>query len=174
MRYPTVATMVLVACGALGASSCGSDTSPSGPVSSCNITLSGAKTGTYACAALGAWTSSTDWGGFELSLSNIDPVIIHANISFPGDLHPGTFAPSDTTVTGGVTLQQAGSVFLWGAVTGVTAQCIFTLTVDSTGSPVTAGNGDKSYGSVHGTLDATAPAFTGTGASGTITMHAVF
>lgn len=174
MRYPTVGTMVLLACGALGASSCGSSSSPSGPVSSCNITLSGAKTGTYACTALGSWASGTDWGGFELALNDLDPVIIHANISFPGDLHPGIFTPSDTTVTGGVTLQQGGSVLLWGAVTGVTAQGIFTLTVDSTGTPVTAGNGDKAYPSIHGSLDVTAPAFTGTGASGMITMHAVF
>ena len=101
-------------------------------------------------------------------------MLVHGAISFPGDLHAGTFSSTDSTVNGGLSVQQSGTVFLWGAVTGVSAQGSFALAITSTGTAYTATNGDKAYLAMHGTFNATAPAFTGTGATGTITLHATF
>ena len=61
----------------------------------------------------------------------------------------------------------------WTAAAGSGSQGSYTLSLTDLGSSVALGSG-LAYPGVHGTLDATLPAAASTGASGTVTLHAVF
>ena len=175
MRGPVVLKSALAICVALANSDCGTATSPSGPANTCSITVSGAQTGTFACsaAAVGTWTMATDRGAVGFAHAGTPAVAVA--IQVPGDLATRTYSSTDTTVTGAVTVQTGtgGSTAVWAAVTGASAQGSFSLTLTGVSYVATDTGGNKAY-TVHGSVNATAPAILATTATGTVTFHATF
>ncbi|HSC58695.1 MAG TPA: hypothetical protein VLC11_03980, partial [Gemmatimonadales bacterium] len=120
MRGPVVLKSALAICLALANSDCGTSTSPSGTTNTCSITVSGALTGTYACdaAAVGSWIAASNRGAMGFTHSG--PPTVAVAIQVPGDLATKTYPSSDTTVTGGVTVEtgSGASTAIWAALTG--------------------------------------------------------
>jgi hypothetical protein len=158
----------------------GSPTSNSngGGGTACTVTLSGAVTSQYDCSApaVGSYASGKNQGAIGVSVNpatNGQPPTIEIAVAFPGQLSSGEHANTDAGAKGGATLQ-VGTQF-WAAVVGSTSdQGSYSLTISSTGTAVTAANGDKAYLGVHGTLDATMPPVAGSGSTGNVTLHAEF
>ena len=104
------ATLALAACG-------GSGIGPGGLAgsSSCSVTLTGARSGTYDCkSALAVWDSTKNESGFAFTVSEAGTTPqIAVVISFKGEPHSGTYASTDTGVTGGTTVSISGGSSGW-------------------------------------------------------------
>ena len=142
-----------------------------GQTASCTVALSGALSGTYDCKpAATAWQSSNNMGGFAFQVQQAgNTPAIQVGIGWTGEPQVKHYKQSDSGAQGGVTVQTASSQN-WSAVAGY--QGIYDLNFTSVTNPISASNG-KVY-TAAGTLDATLPATSGTGATGTITVHVTF
>ena len=170
-RLHLAAGLLLAACGGTGL------TTIAGQSSSCTVTLSGALTGTYDCKpATAAWSSSSSQGGFAFNVSQAGSApAISLAIGWPGEPKTGTYANTDAGAQGAVSVQipSGASAGHWVAAAGSgSAQGSYSLKFTSVSNTLSASN-VKAY-STEGTLDATLPAVSGTGATGTITQHATF
>ncbi len=164
--FAAAATLVLAACG-------GSSTGL-GQSGHCSVTLSGAQTGTYDCqTAFAAWDSSKNQGsfGFQVAQSGTAPGIVAA-ITFPGEPHSATFSQSDTGASGGVIVSGASSSYWIASSDASSTQGTYSLKLTGVSSAYSNSSG-KTY-STTGTVDGTLPAASGSGASGTVTLHATF
>jgi hypothetical protein len=170
-RFALVAAVVLAGCGG--------STSPTtnGLTGSASITLSGAQTGSFtANNVVSAWNTASSQGAFGMSVlqaaSTSTPGIAVA-ITFPGEPHTGHFLSTGTGAAGAVSVNPSGNIF-WAATSSTAsgAQGSYDLNLTSVSSAATV-NGGKTY-TVSGTLDATVTAITGSGATGTVTLHATF
>ncbi len=93
---------------------------------------------------------------------------------FAGPMHTGTYGSTDAGANGAVNATpNSSSSQTWTAAAGSSSQGSYTMSLTDLGSSVALGSG-LAYPGVHGTLDATLPAAASTGASGTVTLHAVF
>ena len=159
-----------------GGSSSGSDGAPLDDASMppCNLSVSGPVNGTFACVV----TLNYSTAGKRSSLSIQVPmpkafqeVVVSA--AQPGLPMTGTWSSSDTGATGGVTVIAPASGMMdptWQCSAGG-ANGSYTIDIKVEGGMPTPGG--EAFG-VTGTLDATMPAKTSTGATGTLTMHATF
>jgi len=169
-------TLAVAAVAAFGCSS--SDKSATGPggSTSCSVTLSGSQTGTYNCAPVAAFKASTSDSagfGFQVSASGSQPTIT-ALILWLGTPASGHHTNSDAGAYGGVTAGTAAGAYWYAAAgnIGLPAQGTYDLNLTSVTNPVQTDSG-TSY-TVHGSLSASLPALTTSGASGTVTVSATF
>ncbi|MFN2546111.1 MAG: hypothetical protein ABR567_01630 [Myxococcales bacterium] len=167
-RVFALTAAALAACG-------GGITTTPGQSSSCSVTLSGAVTGTFNCQyATTAWASSNNLGAFAFSAAG--PPAVTVAIGFTGEPHTGAYKNTDAGAESGITVTNGSgaSAQYWVANVGdgSTPAGSYTLNFTSVSNAITVSNG-KGY-SVEGTLDATLPAVSGTGATGTVTLHATF
>jgi hypothetical protein len=155
----------LIALGACGGGDSKGITDPGGTpgTTKCTVTFSGAKTGSENCVAGAAYSTADKASAISIGVSGS----LSGGILIEGEPSKATYTASTPKVTGGV-FYIAG-VQYWAADSD---QGAFTLTISSVGNVVTVPDG-KGY-TIHGTLDATLPAVAGTGATGTITVHATF
>jgi hypothetical protein len=168
-RLAFFAALTLIACG-------GSSTSPTTTLNTtATVTLSGAQTGTFTSNSVGAvFVNSNQLGAitFLVAQAGTAPGITVA-ITFSGEPKVGHFKNTDVGAQGGagVTLAQSQ---IWLANIAGTGSAVgsydLNLTSVSTNATVSTG---KVY-NVSGTLDAVLPAVAGSGATGTVTLHAVF
>ena len=150
---------------------CGGGGALPGQTASCTATLSGALSGTYDCKpAATAWQSSNNMGAFAFQVQQAGSTPgIQVGIGWTGEPQVKHYKQSDADAQGGVIVQTASSQN-WSAVAGF--QGTYDLNFTSVTNPISASNG-KVY-TTAGTLDATLPATSGTGATGTITVHVTF
>jgi hypothetical protein len=164
---------VLAGVAALG---CNSATAPAGGVSAtCQVTLSGAVSGSYNCyPATTLWTSASDSGGFTFGVtaSGTRPLITAA-VVWPGQ-------PKDSTYTNAGAGAQAAIIVTtsanqtWTAAVGGggAATGSYSLTFTSVAQNGSSAGG-KGY-AADGTLNATLTAVTASGASGVMVLTATF
>lgn len=165
---------VLAIAGTLG---CGSKDSTSPVLNTgnnipCNITISGAQTGSGTCAeVITVWASASNTGAVSMLFTG-SPTL-NAAVSFTGEPSAKTYKDTDTGAESAL-IVQSGVTSAWAATVGGVNQHLgsYTLTLTSVGTAVTVATG-KTY-TAHGTLDVTAPAVAGTGSTGTVTVHITF
>jgi hypothetical protein len=170
---------ITVAVAALAAFGCSkSDKSSTGPggSSSCSVTLSGSQTGTYDCTpaeALHSTAGDTAGFGFQVNSSTTQPDIVSL-ILWSGTPAAGEWKSTDMGAAGAVAVSTtAGAAWYTAAGNiGLPAQGSYDLKVSSVSNPVQTDSG-TAY-TVHGSLTASLPAASGTGASGTVTVNATF
>jgi hypothetical protein len=169
-------TAVVAAAAAWG---CGtSATAPSqtpGETASCTVTLSGVFPGTWDCRpALIGWASAsnTTGFGFDLAATATQPAVI-LSISFAGEPAVRTYASSDSAAQGVAEVLVTPGLEWLASAGGLNApQGSYALTLTSVSDTVATAHG-KAY-LVAGTVTATLPAVTASGATGTITLSATF
>lgn len=169
-----VGALVNAACGGSGSTTTG----PHNPAG-CTVTLTGAVTGEYNCtvdAALG-YNHAEGTIGFGLSVNpatNGQPPSTVVGLAMTGSgWSTGTFAQTAAGATGGVEVQNT-SEFWQATIGGSSDQGTWSVHISDVGTALTNGAGDKVYQNSHGTFDATAPAITASGATGTVTVHAAW
>jgi len=168
--------IIWVAVSALAA--CGGSAGPGGtPQNRCTVILSGALSGSFNCstAAFGSWSSGANQStlGFGVNGTASTPAV-GVGLFFAGPMHTGTYKSTDAGANGAVSATpNSSSSQTWTAAAGSSSQGSYTMSLTDLGSSVALGSG-LAYPGVHGTLDATLPAAASTGASGTVTLHAVF
>jgi hypothetical protein len=162
---------------ALAAASCGG--SPSGDFASatCSITLSGAVNGAFSCAnfALGTYTTSTNQSAVSFSSTGATTLAspdISVSIQFPGSMRAGTFSLTDAGAGGGILVNAGGNWVAESAQGSNPAVGSYALGVSSFSIAGNGGSG-QAY-TVHGTLTATLQPLASTGATGSISLHAVY
>ena len=169
--FAAASTLVFAACGGTGIGPGGTI----GQSDHCSVTLTGAQNGTYDCkSALAVWDSNKNETSFAFTVSEAGTTPqITVVISFKGEPHSGTYASTDTGVTGGATVSiSAGSAGWVGTSDPGSPQGSFSLKFTGVSTAYTASSG-KSY-TTAGSVDATLPAISGSAATGTVTLHATF
>jgi hypothetical protein len=130
-------------------------------------TMSGAVSGTATCGPpLAVYASQGNYSGVAFSCSIGSNGDGGPNISFSGNLAAGTWTQSNSI--GSISVTQGTQS--WMATSGSSPAGTWTLTITSVGGQVSSNPGATGY-LVHGSIDATLPAVTSTGASGTVTAH---
>lgn len=156
--------MTLLAAAALAACG-GTSTAAGGDTNACSIALSGAATASITCTnAVAGYSSANGEGLASLTTSGQNPV---TNISFAGAPHTGIYHSTDTGAGGGITYTSGTSSWLTGPGIGTFTLNLTTVNIISTSGTSTA------Y-AIHGTLDATMPAVSGSTLTGSVTLHASF
>ncbi len=172
-RFPPIAVLVLTA--ACGATSIPEMTTE--PTDGCTIFLSGGLTasGDQKCTVV--VEGSLDAGvSIEIGASGASYGVLQFDATLPGStFEAGTFATSGSSmfVKATTTVTQDSQTWeqsLHGSNPDTGAA---TLRVSATGSPSTS-NGATSWPNSHGTLNATLPAVTATGASGSLSATITF
>jgi hypothetical protein len=169
-RLASFAAVALIACGGTDSTS---------PITTLNatatVTLSGAQTGTFTSKNMAAVFGTSDQrGGFSFNVTQAagTPAIVVA-IRFTGEPKVGHFKSTDVGAQAGLSVSPNSPVF-WiatdGNVSSPAGSYDLNLTSVATSSTVSTG---KTY-NVSGTLDAVLPAVAGSGATGTVTLHATF
>ena len=157
-----------------GKSATGPSTTP-GETASCTVTLSGALGGTWDCRpAVIGWASASNSSGFgfDLTATATQPAVI-LSISFAGEPAVRSYASSDSAAQGVAEVLVAPGLQWLARVGGLNApQGSYALTLTGVSDTVATARG-KAY-LVAGTVTATLPAVTASGAGGTITLTATF
>ena len=166
MRKLWMVAMLTISCG-------GASIQPFG--GSCSVALSGAQSGTYACTSgLGGYDTTSTRGDVAVGTAGSNPSST-VLITFQGEPHQGTFRSTDADAQSSlqVVMQGSSSSPQWfaGAGSGTTTGS-YTLSLSSVAFVSQYGT-TKAY-AVSGTVDATLPAVSGSGATGTVTLHAAF
>jgi hypothetical protein len=136
----------------------------------CTVTLTGAQTGTYDCRpSFTAWDSATNLAGFafDMKQSGTAPHVQVA-IRFPNQPHVGDYLNTDAGAQGALSVTAASAS--WAAVSG--GQGSYHLIFTSVAESLSDSTGKVYVGA--GTVDATLPAMSGTGATGTVSLHVAF
>jgi hypothetical protein len=166
----------VVALAAAAALSCNKATAPSGGTSAtCTVTLSGAVSGTYDCKpATTLWSSGDNTGGFSfgVAVSGTRPAIAAA-IQWVGQPKDTSYTNADSAAQAQIIVTTSGNQ-VWTATVGqgLATTGSYTLTFTSV-----VRNGSSAGGegyAADGTLNATLPAVTSSGASGVIILTATF
>jgi hypothetical protein len=171
-KNPFFLPLLLVACG-------GTSATPGPPASgTCSYTYSGALTGNFSSECVGgvaaydsvhgiAAVTFADVANDTYSTSGALEIVSASGIS------DKTYSLSDASAQGVIGVVNGGQEWTANTATnGVPATGTFTLNVTSNNSYATS-NGVTGY-YIHGTADATLTAVAGSGATGTVTFHAVF
>jgi hypothetical protein len=144
--------------------------------SSCSVTLSGAISGgPYDCQpATTAWSLADNYGGFSFAVaaSGTRPAVSVA-IEWIGEPVVGGYTNGDAGALANLTVTASNNQSWVASVTGTAAPSgsyglLFSSIVDNLNVA-----GGKGY-SAEGTLTASLPAVTATGATGTVTINATF
>jgi hypothetical protein len=157
--------------------SCGSPHVSSGnPESETDVMLSGAVTGSFTGRVVSVWDSTSDYGSFIITIPDPSPLgSLQVDITQPGEPLAGTFTDTDAGAKSAILVQQTGSrPPSWVMVVNGNQQDqgAYMLTFTSVAVQTDAGK-SRAY-SIHGTLDATLPAQSGTGATGIVALYASF
>jgi len=165
--------VVLAGVAALG---CNSATAPAGGVSAtCQVTLSGAVSGSYNCyPATTLWTSASDSGGFTFGVtaSGTRPLIT-AVVVWPGQPKDSTYTNTGSGAEAAIVVTNSASQTWTAAVGGgAAATGSYSLTFTSVAQNGSSAGG-KGY-AADGTLNATLTAVTASGASGVVILTATF
>jgi hypothetical protein len=153
------------AAGGAGGGGSGGTTRP------CSATLSGAVNATIDCSpAPDALFDSTSNAFTTIFAGAQGTQFFNAAFVIAGDVHTGTFASTDATVQAGIMI--VSGTAQWGAGSGGKdpPSGTFSLVINQTSVDM----GIAGFNVIHGTLDATVPAATSTGAAGTVTVHVTF
>ena len=165
--------VVLTAAGILGCNK--NSTGPgTGVSSSCTVNLSGAVSGTYDCRpATTSWSSTTDDAGFSFGVpaSGTRPAI-GLTIVWLGEPADTTYHNTDAGAQADISVTSGTQSWVATVGEGPPAAGTFSLTFTSvvTNSITPAG---KLY-ATEGTVTATLPAVTSSGASGVVILSATF
>ena len=173
LRIGLAALAIVAICGCGGKSS---TTAPSGGNNNnpSDIILTGSVAGEYTTAVfVGAWDHTNNVGGVAAQVTG--STTINIDLGFTGDLTTATYKSTDAGAAGAISVVNTATNLTWTATasTANQAQGSYTMTINSTGTPVTQ-NGDKAYTGLHGVINATLPALPSSGASGTVTLQATF
>lgn len=167
--------VVLAGVAALG---CNSATAPAGGVSAtCQVTLSGAVSGSYNCyPATTLWTSASDSGGFSFGVtaSGTRPLIT-AVVVWPGQPKDSTYTNTGSGAEAAIVVTTSANQTWTAAVGGGgggAATGSYSLTFTSVAQNGSSAGG-KGY-AADGTLNATLTAVTASGASGVVILTATF
>lgn len=151
-----------------------SETSPSGISSSCSVTLSGAVSGTYDCQpATTLWTSGSNQGGFSFGVTAATgKPAISAAVVWVGEPKDTSYTNADSAAGAQITVTSSGQI--WQAQVGQGLAATGSYSLSFTSVVQNGGNaGGKAY-AADGTLNATLPAVTASGASGVVIVTATF
>ncbi len=149
-----------------------------GAATTCVATFSGAVTATGDCNPALGFSASKQQAVFGLSYvtapATVSSWAVAATLA-SGSPSTGTFTESTMPSSGADVIQSTTNAWVEShGASGQPDQGTLTVTISSIGTPVTASNGDIVYVGAHGTVDATLPPQTGTGALGTLTLHVAF
>jgi hypothetical protein len=145
-----------------------------GVSSSCTVNLSGAISGTYDCRpATTSWSGTTDDAGFSFGVraSGTEPVIGLA-IVWLGEPADTTYHNTDAGAQADISVTSGNQTWLATVGEGPPAAGTYSLTFSSVVINSSAASG-KLY-ATDGTVTATLPAVTATGASGVVILSATF
>jgi hypothetical protein len=156
--------------GALALAGCsGDDDNDNGNGNGCTVVLSGGLSGTYDCVAfVAAYSTAVNTSSFAASITS--PAAVAIAINFPGEAATGTYTRATPNASGGIVITSGTSSWSVSAGSGGTGAYTLTLTSVSTLSSTSQG---KAY-TVHGTLDATIPANSGSAITTAVTAHVTF
>ncbi len=167
------AIVVLAVVGALGCNK--TETAPSGISSSCSVTLSGAVSGTYNCQpATTLWSSSDNRGGFSFGVtaSGTRP-LISATVLWLNQPTVTSYTNADSAAEAQITVTTSANQ-TWQAAVGQGAAATGSYTLTFTSVVQNGANAGGMAYSADGTLNATLPAVTASGASGVVIITATF
>ena len=146
---------------------------------SCTYTLSGAISATGSCTATAAFdtSSGTNPGlGFDITGTSAE-FNFGSNLSASNDFAALETYDQTNVVNAAAEVLQGNPPLTWEATVhntnGDPDQGSFSLHITDTGTTLTS-NGNSVWTAPHGSLDATLPAVTASGASGTVTAHVTF
>lgn len=171
--------VLALALAAMAAAACGGSASTGvGGNTTCTETATGAQSVTLDCTnhVLGTYTTGNNAGAISISApaTGSGSVSGGTTISFSGEPTAKTYKTGDAGLI--AFIQFGSSSNLWVVQNDGTSsssnQGTFTLTVSSVNT-VTTGSGAKIY-TIHGTMDAVAPAYSSTSATGTVNLHTTF
>lgn len=171
MKLPLLAVL-----SALALSACGGGVDPNiNNIATCKLTISGAKTFTTGCTAVGAHDDSTGKTGFAISSNDTTNGAFNFALEVgSGDLSATTYTKANTA-NGGATYSTPDYSQSWAALynqSGSTDQGSFSLALTSTGIKITA-SGGAGWTNPKGSADFTLAPLDG-GATGNITVHVTF
>ena len=160
----------LAVLGALAIAGCSSDDDNNGNGNlSCSVALSGGLTGTYDCVTfVAAYSTAVNTTSYATSAST--PAAVAIAINCQGEAATGTYTRGTANASGGIVVTSGTSSWSVSAGTGGTGSYTLTITSVSTISTTTQG---KAY-LIHGTLDATIPAVSGSTITTALTAHVTF
>lgn len=167
-----IAVGLAVVCGALFAASCGrASLNLNGPAA-CTVTFSGALTGTAPCTAAAAYATSKNRTGVVIDTQGAAGTLQSFDFALDatGDLAEQTYTSGNSLGDTGSTLTTTTNQSWVQGASGGSPD--FTLVVSNV--TVVGSNASGRAYAVHGTYDATLAAVAGSGATGTVTAHAVF
>jgi len=139
-------------------------------IHSCTMTATGAVNETATCTATTVYASGSNLGGPTLTIQGSNSVSLEATITRPGMVTSGTWSSTDTGTKGSIDATMG--IPTWDACQGCsTPQGSWTmdLTVESMST-----TSDGATYIATGTINATLPPITATGATGTVTFTASF
>ncbi len=168
---PLVA-VALVACS--GGSSTGTNNNTT---ATCAITITGAATANGDCTAAVVFSFAGNQTLFTVTipaaLGTVNSLTV--NMVLKAGLPAGGLFTEVTAVSTEMDVLVGAQAWLTSRnIAGLTTQGTATLTLTDLGTEHTSTDGDKTYTGTAGTFDATAPFKLGTGATGTMTVHAIF
>jgi hypothetical protein len=165
------------------AAACGgsNDAAPNPGQTACTATLSGAVTASNVVCFANAGTDSGGSGNGAIAFSFTQPtgLVVVAGMKTVGTPTTRTYTNTEANADGACEVTQTGNSQVWAAVAGGSSpppQGTYSLTLTSMGNEIANPDGGpgNAFLSVHGTLNCTMPAFTVSGANGTVTLNATF
>jgi hypothetical protein len=140
------------------------------------VTLSSAVTGTFTGTVVCLWDGSTNTGSFAINFASPSPLAaLDIDMTQPGQPTVSTWTETTAGAKSAMLVQEPGTVPpSWVMAVGATTpdQGAYSLSLTSVSILTDAGT-SKAY-TVHGTLNATLPAQSGTGSTGTVTLYGTF
>ena len=143
----------------------------------CNLTVSGATAGSYACTTHSAyWSDTTDLGGMMIGYGATGQTIpvIGVNFTFEGPPYGGTFTDADADSGVSARIMVTTGAATWAATDGTSAPATGRYTLVLTNVTVTKVLPDGEIYAANGMLDATLPPVPRTSAAENVTLHASF
>jgi hypothetical protein len=171
----TILSMALIAVAACGGASVTGNPNPG--QTTCTYTYSGALTGTFSGSCVGgvaAYDSTKNIGALTFATIASNYTVSGAiEITSTGGISNKTYSLTDSSAQGALVIISGSQEWEANTATsGNPAVGAMSINVTSSNSYATA-NGVTGY-YIHGTADATLAAVAGSGATGTVTLHAVF
>lgn len=170
MKCIVAASLAVMACSSSNNHTADAPGNGSGSSSggACQLTLSGALTGTYSCTANTGYDGSNGKGGFGVTVSGA-PEQITIGVGWMGMPQAKSYKQSDADATGGVGIVMGTNVWDANSASGGNAAVgTYDLSFTTLGNATT--NGTQTIYSAHGSFTAMAPSRTGGGASVTVSM----
>jgi hypothetical protein len=179
MRRSSVAIGLFIAVMIGGCSTIPVNDSPNGPTCKAVAFLAAFFNSTVNCTAVANTTTATNTSAVQITGSSTDlvaagsaaAVVISVGINRTGAMQTGTWTNTTPGMSGSISVTNGDSTWITTTNTG-TNQGTFTMTLTKVTLLTTTANGPAYL--VDGTLDATVPAVTTTGATGTVTLHIDF